>query len=108
MWEQMNWSNTVSWWIASFVAYRVLPIVARIAPITVVEKLFLWLDNEITVVNYGFNREGTIGYPVYRRRRLGLNGADQYDLIEDTALTVVKIMNERNAIEEKGGVYVQA
>lgn len=107
MWEQMNWSNTVSYHIAAFTAYRVLPLVARFAPIAIVEKLFLWLDNYKTVVDYGYNRDGSVGYPIYRRRRFGLNGADQYDLIEDTALAVVKIMNERQ-YQKKGGVYVQA
>lgn len=107
MWEQTNWSNTISYHIAAFTAYRIVPTVARIAPIATVEKLFLWLDNYKTVVDYGYSRDGSVGYPIYPRRRFGLNGADQYDLIEDTALTVVKIMNERQ-YEEKGGVYVQA
>jgi hypothetical protein len=107
MYEQPNWSNTLSYNVAAFTAYRVLPLVARFAPIAIVEKLFLWLDNYKTVVHYVYSRDGRIGYPIYRRRRFGLNGADQYDLIEDTALIVVKILDKRQ-YENKGGVYVQA
>ena len=107
MYEQPNWSNTLIYNIAAFTAYRVLALVARFAPIAIVEKLFLRLDNYKTVVNYIYSRDGRIGYPIYRRRRFGLNGADQYDLIEDTAVAVVKILNERQC-EKKGGVYVQA
>ena len=71
MWEQMNWSNTLSYNIAAFTAYRLLPLVARFAPIAIVEKLFLWLDNYKTVVNYAYSQDGSVGYPIYRRRRLG-------------------------------------
>ena len=107
MYEQMVWSNTTMWRIAAFVTYGVLPMYAKVAPIGAVEKLFLWFDRKQTVVDWASDRPGR-RYPIYTRRRWGLNGVDQHDFIEDTVSTLVQIMNVRNGIEKKGGVYVQA
>ena len=107
MYEQMVWSNTTTWRIAAFVAYQLIPMFGKVAPIGAVEKLWRWFDRKQTVVDWASDRPGRL-YPIYTRRRWGLNGVDQHDFIEDTASTLVRIMMVRNGIEKKGGVYVQA